>query len=67
MITEATHRDYQAYTLRLWRLNESGGCRATLYSAQTGEHQSFASVEQLCTFLSSLTCTTTEQQQEPHE
>ena len=64
MITEATHLDYQAYTLRLWQVDEQGGWRATLYNPHTGRRQSFASCEQLCTFLQAVMSGTTEDRPE---
>ena len=45
---------YQTYLLRLWRVPRQGKWQwcASLESRQTGEHQSFATVEQLLAFLS---------------
>lgn len=45
---------YQTYLLRLWRVPRQGEWQwcASLESRQTGEHQSFAAVEQLFAFLS---------------
>ena len=45
---------YHAYLLRLWRVQYQGQIqwRASLESPHTGERQSFASLEQLFTFLS---------------
>ena len=44
---------YQVYLLRLWRAQCRGQWewRATIESPGTGECQSFASLEQLCTYL----------------
>ena len=44
-MSESSRPDYQAYTLRLWRLGASGGWRATLYTPMTGRRYIFATVE----------------------
>ena len=45
---------YQTYLLRLWRVPRQGKWQwcASLESRHTGEHHSFATVEQLLAFLS---------------
>jgi hypothetical protein len=45
--------DYFSYLLRLWRVRKGGPpvWRASLQSPQTGERVSFATLDDLCTFL----------------
>jgi hypothetical protein len=51
MITD----EYRAYLLRLWRIENDGGCwRARLENVETGEAQGFASLEMLIEFLQGL-------------
>ena len=64
-MAETIEVNYLAYTLRLWRLDDRGGWRATLYNPQTGERQSFPGIEQLCAFLVDVTCRMAGQ--DPHE
>jgi hypothetical protein len=46
-------RDYQAYLLRLWRVNTGRGTvwHASLEDARTGERRGFADLENLFAFL----------------
>ena len=67
MMAETTERSYQAYTLRLWRPDESAGWRATLYRPQTGQRHSFASLERLWAFLVTVTSPAREEQPEQGE
>lgn len=48
-----TERDYEAYLLRLWRVNSKGKTtwRASVESARTGERQGFASLDDLFHYL----------------
>jgi len=65
VMTASSQPDYQSYTLRLWRLGETGGWRATLYTPQTGRRYTFATVEQLCAFLQAVTSATDEHEANP--
>jgi hypothetical protein len=48
--------DYQSYLLRLWRAKEGEeGWRASLESAQTGEHKGFATLDALFDYVWSRT------------
>ena len=46
-------RDYQAYLLRLWRVNTSRGAvwHASLEDSRTGERRGFANLDSLLKFL----------------
>ena len=64
-MSESSRPDYQAYTLRLWRLGAAGGWRATLYTPQTGRRYTFATVAKLCAFLQAVTDAAVEQEPDP--
>ena len=51
--------DYRSYLLRLWRVrdNDETSWRASLESAQSGEREGFASLEELFDFIRRQTTT----------
>ena len=63
-MAETIEVNYLAYTLRLWRVDDGGGWRATIYNPRTGERQGFASIALLSAFLQAVTGATTEEQQQ---
>lgn len=61
--------DYTSYLLRMWRVHTAGQSvwRASLQSTENGEHQGFATLDQLFAFLQAETGERTMWQSPPQQ